>query len=97
MTMAVLLFPDESYKIVGACFAVYNDKGCGFLEPVYQECLAIEFRHLQIPAVAKPELVLSYRGQTSNTLTDPTSFATERSSWNSRQLASSLTSIALRC
>ena len=61
--MAVLLYPDESYKIIGACFAVYNDKGCGFLEPVYQECLAIEFRHLQIPAVAKPELVLSYRGQ----------------------------------
>jgi GxxExxY protein len=63
MTMAVLLYPDESYKIIGACFAVYNDKGCGFLEPVYQECLDIEFRHLQIPAVAKPELVLSYRGQ----------------------------------
>src|SRR5947209_12709823 len=61
-TMAVLLYPEESYKIVGVCFAVYNDKGCGFLE-LYQECLEIEFRHLQIPAVAKPELVLSYRGQ----------------------------------
>ncbi len=61
--MAVLFYPDESYKIIGACFAVYNDKGCGFLEPVYQACLEIEFRHLEIPAVAKPELVLSYRGQ----------------------------------
>jgi GxxExxY protein len=60
--MAELLYPEESYKIIGACFAVYNDKGCGFLEPVYQQCLEIEFRHLQIPAVAKPELVLSYRG-----------------------------------
>ena len=61
--MAVLLYPDESYKIIGACFAVYNDKECGFLEPVYQQCLEIEFRHLGIPAVAKPKLLLSYRGQ----------------------------------
>jgi hypothetical protein len=32
----------ETYAILGACFEVYNDKGCGFLEPVYQECMEIE-------------------------------------------------------
>ena len=32
----------ETYQILGACFEVYNEKGCGFLEPVYQECLEIE-------------------------------------------------------
>jgi len=42
---------------------VYNDKGCGFLEPVYQECLAIEFEYQRIPAIAKPSLVLSYRSR----------------------------------
>lgn len=44
-----ILYKDESYKIVGACFAVYNETGCGFLEAVYQECLAIEFDRQGIP------------------------------------------------
>jgi len=39
-----LLFKEESYKIIGACFEVYREKGCGFLEPVYQECMEIELR-----------------------------------------------------
>ena len=39
-----LLFKEESYQIIGACFEVYREKGCGFLEPVYQECMEIELR-----------------------------------------------------
>jgi hypothetical protein len=31
------LYKDETCKIIGACFEVYKEKGCGFLEPVYQE------------------------------------------------------------
>jgi GxxExxY protein len=58
-----IIYKQESYGIVGACFEVYNDKGCGFLEPVYQECLGIEFAHQRIPAIAKPSLTLSYRGR----------------------------------
>ena len=61
--MANILYPDESYQIIGACLAVYNDKGCGFLEPVYQECLAIEFRFLKLSFVEHPEIMLQYRGQ----------------------------------
>jgi GxxExxY protein len=38
-----MLFPDESYRIMGACFEVHNQLGCGFLEAVYQEALAREF------------------------------------------------------
>ncbi len=56
-----LIFKDESYAIVGACFAVYEEKGCGFLEDVYQECLEIEFGYQKIPAVAKKQLSLNYR------------------------------------
>jgi len=37
-----LIFKDECYAIIGACFEVYKDKGCGFYEPVYQECLGID-------------------------------------------------------
>ena len=61
--MTEILYKQESYAIVGACFEVYNEKGCGFLEPVYHECLAIEFEHQQIPAISKPALTLSYRGR----------------------------------
>ena len=59
-----LIYNQESYVVVGACFEVYNEKGCGFLEPVYHECLAIEFEHQRIPAISKPSLTLSYRGRT---------------------------------
>ena len=38
-----LIYKAESYAIIGACFVVYKDKGCGFLEPVHHECLEIEF------------------------------------------------------
>lgn len=59
-----LIYPEESYAIIGACFNVYNDKGCGFLEGVFQECLEIEFEHLQIPFIAQKEFRLTYRGRT---------------------------------
>lgn len=62
--MTEIIYKEESYAIVGACFEVYNDKGCGFLEPVYQECLGIEFEHQKIPAIGKPSLTLSYRNRT---------------------------------
>ena len=60
--MAEILFREESYRIVGACFEVYKQKGIGFTEPVYQECLQIEFRLQEIPFVSQPELELEYKG-----------------------------------
>src|SRR5262249_13042447 len=61
--MTEIVYKNESYAIIGACFEVYNEKGCGFLEPVYQACLGIELEYQRIPAIAKPSLVLSYRGR----------------------------------
>jgi GxxExxY protein len=61
--MPEIVYEKESCAIIGACFEVYNEKGCGFLEPVYQECLGIEFDYQRIPAIAKPSLTLSYRGR----------------------------------
>ncbi len=57
-----LLFKEESYKIVGACFEVYREKGCGFLEPVYQECVEIELRLRGIPFMPQKPLALEYKG-----------------------------------
>ncbi|MGE5215191.1 MAG: GxxExxY protein [Nitrospirota bacterium] len=61
--MTQIIYKKESYAIIGACFEVCNEKGCGFLEPVYQECMAIEFEYRRIPATPKPSLVLGYRGR----------------------------------
>lgn len=61
--MAEIVYKEESYKIIGACFEVYNNKGFGFTEPVYQECLAIELSLQGIPFVAQPEIHLSYKGK----------------------------------
>jgi GxxExxY protein len=58
-----LIYEQETYKILGACFEVYKQKGCGFTEPVYQECLAIEFEIQEIPFVAQPKLELEYKGR----------------------------------
>ena len=60
--MADIIFPEESYQIVGACFDVYNVMGVGFLEPVYQECLAREFQFCHVPFIPQPELTLTYKG-----------------------------------
>jgi GxxExxY protein len=57
-----LLFKDESYAIIGACFEVYKEKGNGFVEPVYQECLELEFAAQKIPFSAQSVLRLTYKG-----------------------------------
>jgi GxxExxY protein len=62
--MSDIIYKNESYAIIGGCFELYNEKMCGFLEPVYEECLAIEFEYQRIPAIPKPSLTLSYRGRT---------------------------------
>ncbi len=60
---ADIVFKEESYKIIGACFEVFKEKGNGFLEDVYQECLRIEFGLQGIPFMEKPRLKLTYKGQ----------------------------------
>jgi GxxExxY protein len=58
-----LLYADETYAIRGAIFEVYREMGCGFLEPVYQECLEKEFNRKKLPPVPQVELRLVYKGE----------------------------------
>jgi GxxExxY protein len=58
-----IIYKDETYGIIGACFEVYTEKGCGFLEAVYQECLEIELRMRGLSFEAKRPLSLSYKGK----------------------------------
>jgi len=61
---AELIYKEESYAIIGACFEIYKNKGCGFHEPIYHECLEIEFEFQRIPFLSKPPQTLQYRGRT---------------------------------
>ncbi len=61
--MGKLIYEDLSYKIRGALFEVYKEKGCGFLEDVYQECLEIELGMQEISFDAQYPLKLSYKGR----------------------------------
>ncbi len=60
--MPDLIYPKESYAIIGACFEGYKNKGCGFSEPVCQEFLEIESEYQKIPFFSQKELKLTDRG-----------------------------------
>lgn len=57
-----LLLKEEVYSIVGAAMEVSNELGCGFLEAVYQEALAIEFRKREIPYEEQKVIRIHYKG-----------------------------------
>ena len=58
-----LYFEEESYKIRGAIFEVYKEKGSGFLEDVYQECLELELTDQNVPFQSQAILNLAYKGK----------------------------------
>lgn len=68
---SVLKPEEESYRIRGAPFEVYREMGCGFLEAVYQACIARELISSQIPFVAQPEMSLFYKGEQLNQTSRP--------------------------
>jgi GxxExxY protein len=69
--MEELLFKDQSYKIIGACFEVYRHKGCGFLEGVYQECMEIELGLQGIPYISHKPLTLEYKNHKLRSIYQP--------------------------
>ena len=58
----MIVFKEESYKVVGAAYKVHNSLGHGFLEAVYQEALEIEFQRQGIPYEREKELKIQYDG-----------------------------------
>jgi GxxExxY protein len=56
-----LLYEEETYKVRGACYEVYREKGCGFTEAIYQECLEMEMTLQGIPYEAQSQIPLTYK------------------------------------
>jgi len=61
--MAKLLLKDEVYAVVGAAMEIHREKGFGFAEPVYQECMEIELADRRIPMEAQKEMSIFYKNR----------------------------------
>ncbi len=57
------IYKQEGYELMGAAFEVYNDRGYGLAEDIYQECLEIELSIRAIPFRTKEELKCFYKGR----------------------------------
>jgi len=61
--MVDILFKEESYKIIGACFEVHNILGHGFKEAVYKDALEFELSKLNIPFAKEKPYSITYKEQ----------------------------------
>jgi GxxExxY protein len=61
--MTELMFKEEVYAIIGAAMEVHREKGCGFAEPIYHDCMEIELADRKVPAEAQNEMRISYKGR----------------------------------
>jgi GxxExxY protein len=61
--MSELIYKEETGLIIGAAIDVQKNMGIGFLEPVYQEVLEMEFMERGIPFEREKELLLRYKGK----------------------------------
>ena len=52
-----------SAKVIGAAQTVSTTLGCGFLEKVYENALAVELRRLGLPVVQQCEIMVRYRDE----------------------------------
>ena len=58
-----LLYPEESYKITSALYAVHRELGPGLLEKIYQEALEKELRLQGIPYEREKSFDVYYKGE----------------------------------
>ena len=58
----MIIYPKESYDIIGCMMTVHRELGCGFLEKVYQEALEREFVAKGIPYKREASLEIFYKG-----------------------------------
>lgn len=57
------IYKDEGYRFMGEAFEVYNERGHGLGEEIYQECMETELELRAIPVRPKQELACFYKGR----------------------------------
>ncbi len=61
--MAEIIFKEESYNVIGACFEVHKSLGHGFKEVVYQDALEVELTRIGIPFQREKPFTILYKDQ----------------------------------
>ena len=61
--MSRLWYAQETFNTMGACFAVQNFLGTGFVESVYKDALTEEFKFQSIPFRKEVNFQINYKGQ----------------------------------
>jgi GxxExxY protein len=50
-------------KVIGCAYRVYNQMGFGFLESVYEKCMALELRNEGLTASLQQPITVHYHGE----------------------------------
>jgi GxxExxY protein len=61
--MGQLKHQELSEKIIAAAYAVHNQLGCGFVEKVYKNSLALELEEMGVKCSCEVPLQVTYRGK----------------------------------
>ena len=61
--MKNILYPDLSYKIIGAAMEVHLEFGRGFIEKVYENSLMIMFRNDKIKAMQQASIKVHFKNE----------------------------------
>ncbi len=69
--MSVLLFKEESYKIVGVCLNIHKTLGMGLKEINYKDAMEIDFIEKGIPYEREKRFTVKYKTGSYATLTWP--------------------------
>ena len=55
-----LIYPELSFKLMGALFKVQNKLGSSYQEKYYQRAIATELKEQNIPFIREKEIILGY-------------------------------------
>ncbi len=58
-----ILYPDISYKIIGAAMEVHRSLGNGFLEKVYENALMVMFNEIPLMATQQTPIKVVFRNE----------------------------------